>query len=979
LYPIVPVEDAIANVDPDHLVVVEECPEFSGELLFQTVDDQKFLARWREWISRYLCLNELFMLREFVKELENDGMVVCFAPSTKPILDNYQRWERPLRVDGFTCPSKDDEPGKLHPYQIFTLNRALERAQGPDADDRLFFAGWSAGSGKAQPVSEPVLTPQGWRTMGDLKPGDEVIGSDGHPTRVLGVFPQGNQRVYRVEFNDRTSVRCNIDHLWSVRKADTRSASRGPGRRPRSNTYSPWKTLTTQELLEDISQGKRRWQLPRLQPVQFRKAVTPLSIDPYTLGAFLGDGNLSVGVLSATITTVDEWMVERLGWKEKKRRHEGIRCLLAPRDITLNLREMGLAGCRSWEKFVPEQYLHASQEERLALLQGLMDTDGHCSAKGNSVDFSTTSPKLRDAVADLVRGLGGKATISAPRITKYTNKQGERVPGRTSWRVFVSLSPEYPPFQMPRKRDRLMRRTKYFPKKTIKSIVKDGEEEQVCILVDAADNLYVTQGHTLTHNSLFACAGAQELFNRGEIDVCIVLAYPMVMKPNLAYAAKASFDKTTKLDWCLPEGTKKQRNAKYAADHQVYVLNYERCWADFAALKELTEGRRVLFVMDEAQRVLTHETDFRKMTKTRKHLNRLVLGSQAVVWPMSASVVSHNPLRYRDVFNLAGNDTNNPLGTVTQFERRYASTVRHIPIGYCNEITYYTWNVARLHEVRHRVARKTQSVRKTDPGVREFFKGNQVITIPVQMSKEDRSLYDWVLDRAWDANKEGEPLMGHYRLLRYICNTPLALEASADPLAQELVAAHPKLITNAHCAKLEMFLDQVESIAEQQDKVVAFTHYTNLGLLLLAPEVDRRGINHVLHYGVGQRAAESQAAQHIFKTDPEITLFFSSDAGSHGLNLPEAKYNISYECPYSYDLLMQRSERNNRADSTFDTTTYIYLTENTIEERIYEINEERRKLAAATMGTVETLSYGERSARSEEANVAWMMFGEDKK
>lgn len=626
LYPIVDVETAISTAaDPTKLVVVEESPEFPGELLFQTVDDQIFLARWREWISRYMAINELFMLREFVKELEADGMQVCFAPSTKPILDNYERWERPLEVKGFTCPSTDDEPGHLHPYQVFTVNRALERAQSKNADERLFFAGWCAGAGK----------------------------------------------------------------------------------------------------------------------------------------------------------------------------------------------------------------------------------------------------------------------------------------------------------------------------------------------------------------SLFACAGAQELFNRGQIDVCLVFAYPMVMKPNLAYAAKASFAKTTSLDWCMPEGDKKKRNAAYAAGHQVMILNYEKMWADFTALKELTAGKRVLFVLDEVQKLLTHETDFRKMTKTRKHFNALVRGCEATVWPMSASVVSHNPMRYRDVFNLAGSETDNPLGTVTQFERRYASTVRHIPIGYNNEVTYYTWNIARLHEVRHRVALKTQSARKTDPGIREFFKGNQVITIPVQMSKEDRRLYDWVLDRAWEANKEDKPLMGHYRLLRYICNTPMALGASADPVAQELVEAHPKLITNAHCAKLEMFLDQVESIGEQEDKAIAFTQFTNLGLLLIAPEVEKRGINHVLHYGVGQKAAESAAAQHIFKTDPAITLFFSSDAGSHGLNLPEAKYCINYECPYSFDLLMQRSQRNNRADSTHDTTTYIYTTEDSIEERIYEINEERRKLAAATLGTNETLSYGGgRAARSEEANLRYMMFGD---
>lgn len=621
LYPTHSMDEIFGLVkDPARMVVFEESPEFPGELLAQTIDDTMFLARYRDWISRYMCVNENFMMKAFVEQLEGDGWDLYWANNTKSIQESFQRWSEPIEVENFTCPYN----GHLYPYQDFTLQRALERSTGLSPQDRLMMIGWCTGSGK----------------------------------------------------------------------------------------------------------------------------------------------------------------------------------------------------------------------------------------------------------------------------------------------------------------------------------------------------------------SLMACAGAQELFNRDQIDVVLVFTL-MCMKENFAHAAKASFDQTTTLDWCVPEGTKKQRTKAYGEGHQVYVLNYERCWADYDALKELTRGKRVLWVLDEAQKLLTAEIDSRRYTKMRKYYSELVGGCEATVWPMSASVVGASPLRYRDVFNLAGKTDNNPLGTPSEFVQRYAlshSTWQAKP--FAPVIDYYTWNFGRLHEVRHRVACQTQSARKTDPGVREHFKGNRVEVVPIQMSKQDRKLYDAIVADAEQAAIDGDPLIGYYRLLRYVCNTPLALSVSSDDKAAYYADLYPELITNKHCAKLEYFLSQLERTADECEKVIAFTSWTNLSLLLLSPEVRERKISHVVHYGVGQSNVDSLAAQQRFKNDPDVTLFFSSDAGAHGLNLPEARYNISYECPYSYDLLMQRSERNNRADSEFDTVTYIYVTEGTVEERVYEINEERRKLAAATLGTSETLNYGGvRATQSEEANLSYLLFG----
>src|SRR5689334_19163122 len=76
--------------------------------------------------------------------------------------------------------------------------------------------------GRAQPVWTPVLTPDGFWPIGKLRVGDLVTGSDGQPTPILGVYPQGQKRVFRVRTDDGASTLCCAEHLWHVLTPDTR-------------------------------------------------------------------------------------------------------------------------------------------------------------------------------------------------------------------------------------------------------------------------------------------------------------------------------------------------------------------------------------------------------------------------------------------------------------------------------------------------------------------------------------------------------------------------------------------------------------------------------------------------------------------------------------------------------------------------------------------------------------------------------------
>jgi SNF2 family DNA or RNA helicase len=170
---------------------------------------------------------------------------------------------------------------------------------------------------------------------------------------------------------------------------------------------------------------------------------------------------------------------------------------------------------------------------------------------------------------------------------------------------------------------------------------------------------------------------------------------------------------------------------------------------------------------------------------------------------------------------------------------------------------------------------------------------------------------------------------------------------------------------------METFIDLVSSIKDQGDKVVAFTQYTNLGLFLIADELTKAGISYVTHYGTGMTDKEAQEAQDSFKADPSITVFLSSDAGSHGLSFQEARYVINYDLPYSFDLLTQRNDRIDRADSFLEgLTSYVLITEDTVEMRIWNIVNQRRLMSAAIQGTKEQFSRS-----SEDENMKELMFG----
>ena len=289
--------------------------------------------------------------------------------------------------------------------------------------------------GKSQPLDSKIVTPHGFKKMGEMKVGDEVIGLDGKPHKVIGVFPQGVRPIYKVSFSNGSSCECDIEHLWNVNSLSQRHHS--------DHTF---KTLTLREILDNglIKNKEHNFRIPISKSVEFKEIKTEL--DPYLVGS----------------------------------------CLMK------NL--------YSKDKFIPNEYLFNSIENRIAVLQGIMDANA-CINKDGSCDFYSESKQLALDVQFLVRSLGGFATMSergelfnvtirfcdsSIRLFRSENKQElVKYQGLNSESLFITNA-EYV-----------------------------GEKEAQCILVDSEDHLYLTEDFIVTHNTSLTTSMASHAASKG--------------------------------------------------------------------------------------------------------------------------------------------------------------------------------------------------------------------------------------------------------------------------------------------------------------------------------------------------------------------------------------------------------------------------------------------------------------------------------
>jgi len=370
--------------------------------------------------------------------------------------------------------------------------------------------------GKALRNGTPVATPGGWRSIEDLKVGDQIIAGDGSVTIVTGVYPQGLKQLYRITFDVGEYIDCCGEHLWKYQHPRSRYPYRqSHGKRQDNPFYGQWSVGSTKQIIDQVGSSpiaRMRPVIPTSQPWQISAQSVPL--DPYLVGVLLGDGCLRHG--RAVISTADEEIlkyvqealpegmhlshVDRYDYAlQSASGHK--RCAatgqyLVVNEVVNSLVVLGLQEKKAHEKHIPEIYLLNDPDTRRAILQGLMDTDGSISKTG-AMEFSTTSKVLARDVAFLVASLGGK-TSTEQRQTHCVSGS-YRTPGRISYRVRIRLNEC--PFRLCRKADRWNPR-KNTENRVIHTIKKIDIDHATCISVAHECKTFVTNHGIVTHNTM---------------------------------------------------------------------------------------------------------------------------------------------------------------------------------------------------------------------------------------------------------------------------------------------------------------------------------------------------------------------------------------------------------------------------------------------------------------------------------------------
>ena len=352
------------------------------------------------------------------------------------------------------------------------------------------------GAGYEQPYSEIIITPSGEKTMGSLKVGDWVMNPAGYSVEIDEIVEKGMQDVYLVELQDGRQVHCGENHLWPLFD-----------RRHKLVIKSTCELMNLKLLQGSKGKEGYGYHLPEINEIEFGKKI--INIDPYVLGVLLGDGDLhgsQVNFSSNDKEIVDE-LSKRLSLEYVIKKQNSCPFKYSIVSLTKGINKLNRELKRlnlkttSYYKFIPDKYKYSTIEDRYELVRGLLDTDG--SITNGSVRFSSTSEKLTDDLAYVLRSLGIRCRKSniqkVDGKTKFPN--GYESETKPFWVLVITTDKEV--FKLSRKKNKIKKESYYNRDRVaIKKITKlNYKEKQRCIVVKNENHLYLTRDFIPTHNS----------------------------------------------------------------------------------------------------------------------------------------------------------------------------------------------------------------------------------------------------------------------------------------------------------------------------------------------------------------------------------------------------------------------------------------------------------------------------------------------
>lgn len=365
------------------------------------------------------------------------------------------------------------------------------------------------GLGKAQPLSSLILTPNGWRLMGELKVGDKVYAYDGSEVKITAIFPQGKKPICKVYTSDGSYTECCEEHLWFTQTIPELQYSKA------NNIQNGVKTLLSGSVkqLKDINPIEQH-AIPTVLPIEFESKK--VKIDPYLIGVMLGQSsylpisNEIIGISKSIISNIKK-INDPLYSFEINDIHS---IWLNEEDyFNQELQNLQLHNKGMLQRFIPEIYQNGSIEQRVHLLQGFLDCNGKVDKKRKSIFSYCFSAKLAADIKNIVLSLGGICSIKEMDTVKH-------FPQHSYFEKLFSLKITLPyfgflPFRLENKNNDFLSIKHVRTLRTITEVEKIGDKECQCIMIDHPSHLYITNDFIVTHNTSMGLIGVQNLQNKG--------------------------------------------------------------------------------------------------------------------------------------------------------------------------------------------------------------------------------------------------------------------------------------------------------------------------------------------------------------------------------------------------------------------------------------------------------------------------------
>lgn len=472
------------------------------------------------------------------------------------------------------------------------------------------------------------------------------------------------------------------------------------------------------------------------------------------------------------------------------------------------------------------------------------------------------------------------------------------------------------------------------------------------------------------------------------LDVCFY-----VVKPNNLVGAQRKLLAHTGLDSVILDGTPTKREkliteAYYADDPNILIFNAEKFREDCEGLRYLVEGRNVLVIYDEMPTKYSNRTTALYRSTSEVLYKSFVKSGQGKNRGKKVYYPNYDAIRPRGLFSVALSATpiiNSPegffncvrlmdssvYGSVQDFINRHAGP--RDPWGNIMWWKGLDEIGAKAKRIIHRVDKRTDSTIRN-----QFPKKLPPETVYCDLDKLSAKLYT-TLQREYRnigalSILSYQEVLSAIECLQMLCSNPRSVLVSAriredyNNKLEEFLRTQPTKLEiktfekryregNEVALKLRQLvgddsrfsdehkgecivskmLELRERIERHDDKVIVFSTRNETLLPFISEWFDRWNISHVIYRG-GLTAAEGQEVIDEFRTNPDVKVFLSSDAGSDSIDLPEATLTIHYDLPWHKAKMIQRENRQDRIDSAKEAVQVVTLiVPNTVEDRKLEI------------------------------------------